>query len=56
MQLLRVPREERASFRRQLSLAADGELIEVRGRGYGLADKMDLVVGRLQLTPAASAS
>jgi ribonuclease R len=49
MQLLQIPREERASFRRQLkALAADGELVEVRGHRYGLADKMDLVVGRLQ--------
>jgi ribonuclease R len=49
MQLLGIPREERATFRRQLkALTADGELVEVRGRRYGLADKMDLVVGRLQ--------
>jgi ribonuclease R len=48
MQLLNVPREERAGFRRQLkALAADGELIEVRGHRYGVADKMDLVVGRV---------
>ena len=49
MQLLKVPREARASFRRQLkALAAEGELIEVRGHRYGIAEKMDLVVGRLQ--------
>ena len=49
VQLLQVPREQRASFRRQLKLlAADGALVEVRGRRYGLADMMDLVVGRLQ--------
>ena len=49
IQLLQVPREERASFRRQLkTLVADGSLVEVRGKRYGLADKMDLVVGRLQ--------
>jgi ribonuclease R len=49
-QLLQIPREERAGFRRQLkTLVADGELVEVRGKRYGLADKMDLVVGRLQL-------
>ncbi len=48
-QLLQVPREQRAGFRRQLkSLVADGSLVEVRGRRYGLAEKMDLVVGRLQ--------
>jgi len=49
MRLLDIPREERAGFRRQLRLlVADGELVEVRGKRYGLADKMDLVVGRLQ--------
>ena len=49
MQLLDVPPQERAGFRRQLkSLTADGELIEVRGKRYGLAEKMDLVVGRVQ--------
>jgi ribonuclease R len=50
VQLLAVPRDERASFRRQLKgLVADGLLVEVRGKRYGLAEKMDLVVGRLQL-------
>jgi ribonuclease R len=49
MQLLKVPREERPGFRRQLkALCAAGDLVEVRGRRYGLSDKMDLVVGRLQ--------
>ena len=49
MQLLDVPKPERAGFRRLLkSLTAEGDLVEVRGQRYGLADKMDLVVGRLQ--------
>ncbi len=49
MQALQIPTEERATFRRHLkALVADGELIEVRGKRYGLAEKMDLVVGRLQ--------
>jgi ribonuclease R len=49
MQTLDVPPRERANFRRQLkSLTADGELIEVRGKRYGLAEKMDLVAGRVQ--------
>jgi ribonuclease R len=52
MQLLKVPREDRAAFRRQLkALTADGELIEVRGHRYGVAEKMDLVVGRVQANP-----
>ncbi|NOT27080.1 MAG: ribonuclease R [Acidobacteria bacterium] len=47
--LLRVPREERASFKRQLkALVADGVLLQIRGNRFGLAQKMDLVSGRLQ--------
>ena len=49
LQLLRIPKEERASFRRLLKgLVADGELIQIRGLRYGLPDRMDLYVGRLQ--------
>ncbi len=49
MQVLKIPREERPAFRRQLDLLVGrGELVQVRGRRYGLADKMDLVVGRLE--------
>jgi ribonuclease R len=52
-QLLRVPREERSSFKRQLrSLASDGVLLQIRGNRFGLAEKMDLVVGWLQTHPA----
>ena len=52
MRLLRVPREERASFRRRLNaLVAAGELLNVRGNRYGLPEKMDLVVGRLSTNP-----
>ena len=51
-QLLRVPREERGSFKRQLkSLVSDGALLQIRGNRFGLAEKMDLVVGRLQTNP-----
>jgi ribonuclease R len=51
-QLLRIPREERTSFTRQLkALASDGVLLEIRGNRFGLAEKMDLVVGRLQANP-----
>ena len=43
LQLLKIPREERASFRRHLkSLAADGHLIQIRGQRFGLPEKMDL--------------
>ena len=49
LQLLKIPREERATFRRHLkSLVADGNLIQIRGLRFGLPEKMDLYVGRLQ--------
>ena len=52
VRLLKIPREERAALKRLLrSLVADGELIEIRGNRYGLADRMDLVVGRLTAHP-----
>jgi ribonuclease R len=53
MRMLRVPRDERVSFRRQLkALVAAGELLQVRGNRYGLPEKMDLVVGRLTTNPS----
>jgi ribonuclease R len=46
---LRIPRDERAIFRRHVkSLVSTGELIQTKGGRVGLPDKMDLVVGRLQ--------
>ena len=51
-QLLRIPREERTTLTRQLkSLATEGLLLQIRGNRFGLAEKMDLVVGRLQTNP-----
>src|SRR5262245_22690984 len=51
--LLRVPREDRKSFSRQLKALADrGELVRIRGNRFGLPEKMDLVVGRLTTNPA----
>ena len=51
-QLLRVPRDERNSFKRQLkALVTDGALLQIRGNRFGLPEKMDLVVGRLQTNP-----
>jgi len=53
MQVLRVPREERAAFKRQLkALVASGDLLQIRGNRFGLPEKMDLVVGRLTTNPA----
>ena len=50
--ILRVPREERSSFRRRLkALVAEGALLLIRGSRYGLPEKMDLVVGRLTGNP-----
>jgi ribonuclease R len=52
MQVLRVPREERAGFKRQLkSMVASGDLLQIRGNRFGLPEKMDLVVGRLTTNP-----
>ena len=49
---LRIPRDERNSFKRQLkALVADGALILTRGNRFGLPDKMDLIVGRLTTNP-----
>ena len=52
LQLLKVPREERPSFKRHIQALVDaGELIQIRGGRFGLAEKMDLHVGRLQTHP-----
>jgi len=53
LQILKIPREERATFRRHVkSLVASGDLIQIRGHRFGLPEKMDLYVGRLQTHPA----
>jgi ribonuclease R len=53
LQILKIPREERGTFRRLLKeLVADGELIQIRNQRFGLPEKMDLYVGRLQTHPA----
>jgi ribonuclease R len=52
LQLLKVPREQRATFKRGLkSLVESGDLIQIRGHRFGLPEKMDLHVGRLQTHP-----
>jgi ribonuclease R len=51
-QVLRVPREERTHFKRQLKgLVSDGALLQIRGNRFGVAEKMNLVSGRLQTNP-----
>src|SRR3954453_4554665 len=53
LQLLKVPRDEHTTFKRHIkSLVAAGELIQIRGQRFGLPEKMDLYVGRLQTHPA----
>src|SRR5437868_84181 len=50
--LLRIPREARATFKRQVrSLVASGALIEIRGHRFGLPNRMNLVVGRVSTNP-----
>jgi ribonuclease R len=53
LQILKIPREERASFKRHIkSMVASGDLVHIRGHRFGLPEKMDLYVGRLQMHPA----
>jgi ribonuclease R len=52
LQRLKLPREDRPSIKRLLrQLVANGSLIETRGSRYGLPDRMNLVVGRVQTHP-----
>src|SRR5919206_1415476 len=53
LQTLKVPRDDRTTFKRHVkSLIASGDLIQIRGHRFGLPEKMDLWVGRLQTHPA----
>src|SRR5262245_10464671 len=53
LQILKIPRDDRTSFKRHIkSLVASGELVQIRGHRFGLPEKMDLYVGRLQTHPA----
>jgi ribonuclease R len=52
LQALKIPKEERPAFSRRLKqLVASGDLIETRNRHFGLPDKMDLIVGRVEVHP-----
>ena len=52
MRVLTIPQEDRHRFRHRITkLVEAGELIRIRGNRYGLADRMQLVVGRLQVNP-----
>src|SRR6188474_3199125 len=53
LQILKVPRDDRTTFKRHVkSLVSAGDLIQIRGHRFGLPEKMDLYVGRLQAHPA----
>src|SRR5258706_2478393 len=53
LQILKVPKDDRTSFKRHVkSLVASGDLIQIRGHRFGLPEKMDLYVGRLQSHPS----
>src|SRR6266436_1680790 len=53
LQVLKVPKDDRTSFKRHIkSLVASGDLIQLRGNRFGLPEKMDLYVGRLQTHPS----
>ena len=52
IQILKIPREERAGFKRRLRhLVGEGALVEIRGHRFGLPDLMNLVVGRVSTHP-----
>ena len=52
LQRLKIPKEQRPSLKRLLKqLVESGHLIETRGNRYGLPDRMNLVVGRVQTNP-----
>jgi ribonuclease R len=53
LQVLKIPRDERTSFKRHIKALVDsGDLIHIRGQRFGLPEKMDLYVGKLQTHPA----
>lgn len=52
LQRLKVPREQRTAVKRLLKgLVESGHLIQTRGNRFGLPDRMNLVVGRVQTHP-----
>src|SRR3954462_9397277 len=53
VQVLKVAKDDQTSFKRHVkSLVTSGDLIQIRGNRFGLPEKMDLYVGRLQTHPA----
>src|SRR5829696_6738048 len=53
LRVLKISRDERTGLKRNLrSLVNDGSLIQIKGDRYGLPDRMDLVVGKLDGHPS----
>ena len=51
--VLKISRDDRTSFKRNLrNLVNDGALIQIKGNRYGLPDRMDLVVGKVEGHPS----
>ncbi|MEO6236279.1 MAG: ribonuclease R, partial [Vicinamibacterales bacterium] len=52
VQRLKIPREQRSTVKRLLQKLVDaGQLVQTRGNHFGLPDRMNLVVGRVQTHP-----
>src|SRR2546423_14577528 len=52
LQRLKIPREQGSTVKRLLKRLVDaGHLIQTRGNRFGLPDRMNLVVGRVQTHP-----
>ncbi len=52
LQKLKLPRHERATFKRLLSeLVESGALVQTRGNRFGVPDRMNLVVGKVTTHP-----
>ncbi|HEX6464880.1 MAG TPA: ribonuclease R, partial [Vicinamibacterales bacterium] len=52
LQRLKIPRDQRTTVKRLLKgLVESGQLIQTRGNRFGLPDRMNLVVGRVQTHP-----
>ena len=49
---LKLPGSQRATLRRRLAkLVQRGDLIQIRGKRYGLPERMHLLTGRVQVHP-----
>ena len=52
VQRLKIPREQRSTVTALLkALVESGHLVQTRGNRFGLPDRMNLIVGRIQTNP-----